>query len=441
MTSSVPEPAQFRPLTASRLDRIPQLARIPREAREQMRAVAAVLPFRVNSYVVDHLIDWDRVPDDPIFQLTFPQPGMLSAEDRAEVLSLQRRGASRDELQAVVRTIQRRLNPHPAGQLSLNVPRLDGERLDGVQHKYRETVLLFPSHGQTCHAYCTYCFRWAQFVGLRDLKLAGEPGRMARYVRSQPEVTSVLLTGGDPLVMKTDVLRRYVEPLLDIEHVQTIRLGTKSVAYWPARFVTDADADDLLRLFEEVRARGKQLAVMGHYSHPRELEPDVARAALRRIQDAGAVVRTQSPIIRYVNDHPDVWRDLWKAQVRLGAVPYYMFVARDTGARGYFEVPLARALEVYEGAYRRVSGLARTARGPSMSCGPGKVMIDGVAEVGGERVFVLKLVQARDPAWVNRPFFARFDPGAAWIDQLTPALGARRWFWQPPASEPPRARA
>src|SRR5690606_33034370 len=98
---------------------------------------------------------------------------------------------------------------------------------------------------------------------------------LARYVRAHPEITSVLFTGGDPMVMKTRVFRRYVEPLLAINHVQSIRVGTKSLAYWPQRFVTDDDADDLLRLFEEVIAAGKHVALMAHYSHHRELETDI----------------------------------------------------------------------------------------------------------------------------------------------------------------------
>ena len=143
------------------------------------------------------------------------------------------------------------------------------------------------------------------------------------------------------------------------------------------------------------------------------------------------MVRTQAPLIRHVNDDPRVWNRMWRTQLQLGAVPYYLFVERDTGPKHYFEVPLARALEIFEGAYRHISGLGRTVRGPSMSCTPGKVLVDGVAEVAGEKVFVLKMLQGRDPSWVNRPFFARFDPNATWIDQLEPAFGQSEFFWEP----------
>lgn len=425
-------PRRYRPLQRRDLPALPQLDALDDDYRQAMQAVAAVLPFRTNTYVVEDLIDWDRVPEDPIFQLTFPQPGMLADREFAPLLETIARDATAPEAQAAIRSIHERLNPHPAGQRELNVPRLDGEPLAGMQHKYRETVLFFPSQGQTCHAYCTYCFRWAQFVGDDELKFASnEVQKLVAYLRQHPEVTSVLITGGDPLTMKSRVLRRYVEPLLaaDLEHLVSIRIGSKSPAYWPYRFVTDSDADDLLRLFGEVRDAGRHLALMAHYSHPRELSTPIAQEALRRIQDSGAVVRCQAPLIRHVNDDPAVWADLWRAQVRLGAVPYYMFVERDTGPRDYFSVPLARGLEIYRQALRRVSGLARTVRGPSMSATPGKVVVDGTAEIGGEDVFCLRFLQGRDPDWVGRPFFARYDPEATWLDELEPAGGADAFFF------------
>ncbi|MGE3173530.1 MAG: KamA family radical SAM protein [Planctomycetota bacterium] len=416
------------------LDRIPQLQRLSSDDLLSMKAVASVLPFRVNDYVVDELIDWEHVPEDPIYQLTFPQPGMLQDGDLQRMRDLLLREAPDDEVQATAREIQGGLNPHPAGQMELNVPHLEGEPLPGMQHKYRETVLFFPSSGQTCHTYCTYCFRWPQFVGLDELKFAArEADSLCDYLRQHPEVNSVLFTGGDPMVMKTKVLRRYLEPLLqpELDHILSIRIGTKAPAYWPMRFTTDDDADELMRLFEEVRAAGRHLAIMAHYSHPRELETPQAQAAVRRIHATGATVRCQAPLIRHVNDDAQTWTDLWKRQLLLGAVPYYMFVERDTGPKGYFEVPLARAYEIFSTAYRRVSGLGRTVRGPSMSATPGKVLIDGVADVNGETVFVLKFLQARDPAWVNRVFFAKYDERACWLDDLKPAFGQTEWWWQP----------
>ena len=424
---------RFKVYTERQFDQIEALQRLPEERRFAMRVVAQVLPFRVNQYVIDELIDWDAVPEDPIFQLTFPQQGMLGEADFSRMADAMRAGKGREELRALAREIRAGLNPHPAGQLQLNVPRLDGEPLPGMQHKYRETVLFFPSQGQVCHSYCTFCFRWAQFVGDKELRFAAsEASNLHRYLAANPEVTDLLVTGGDPMVMKTKHLREYLEPLLrpEFAHVQTIRIGTKSLTFWPQRYVTDPDADELLRLLERLSEQGKQVALMAHFNHWREMEAPIAREAIRRIRETGAVIRSQAPLIRHINDDPGVWARMWRTQVGLGVVPYYMFVERDTGARQYFEVPLARAWEIYREAMQQVSGLGRTARGPSMSAGPGKVEVQGITEIQGEKVFVLRFIQGRNPDWVQRPFFARFDPKATWLDQLRPAFGEEKFFFE-----------
>jgi KamA family protein len=424
---------RFRAYGRKHIDRLPWLDQLSRDQIVALKAASAVLPFRVNQYVLGELVNWDDIPSDPIYQLVFPQAGMLQRDDLDRLEDLVVRGATEAEIAQVAKSIQMRMNPHPSGQIELNVPEVDGEPLTGCQHKYRETVLFFPARGQTCHAYCTYCFRWAQFVGVDKLRFASrEAESLARYLADHTEVSDVLITGGDPLIMSSTVLRKNIEPFFssELEHVSSIRIGTKALAYWPYRFTTDRDADDVLRLFEQVRRAGKQLALMAHFSHPRELETREVRLALRRIIDTGTVVRCQAPLIRHVNDDAEVWAEMWRKQVRHGAVPYYMFVERDTGPKHYFEVPLARALRIYSRGLSSVSGLARTARGPSMSATPGKVLVDGVARVDGERVFVLKFTQGRDPEWTNRVFLARFDSTTTWLDGLEPAFGEPEFFFE-----------
>lgn len=434
LAASIAEAVPFKVFTQRDLDRIEPLARLSDAQRFEMKVVSSVLPFRVNQYVIDELIDWNNIPADPIFQLTFPQRGMLAPAHYDRVADALRRDADKIELAAIVDEVRHELNPHPADQMEMNMPRDDeGQRLDGIQHKYRETVLFFPSQGQTCHTYCTFCFRWAQFVGDKELRMASsEASVLHDYLREHKEVTDVLFTGGDPMVMKTAHLRSYIEPLLEPEfdHIRTIRIGTKALTFWPQRFVAGEEADELVALLARVVESGKHLAVMAHYNHWKELDTDVARAAIRRVRATGAVIRAQGPLVAHINDDPDVWAKMWQMQVSLGIVPYYMFVERDTGARAYFEVPLVRAWEIYREAMQRVSGLARTARGPSMSASPGKVEIQGVAEIAGEKVFVLRFIQGRNPDWVQRPFFAQYNAKATWLHHLKPAFGDDAWFWE-----------
>lgn len=267
---------------------------------------------------------------------------------------------------------------------------------------------------------------------------AGDMDTVTRYLRGCPEVTGVVIAGADPMLMGAAALRRYVEPLLDpaLGHVDSVGFATWSLGYWPRRFAGDPDAGDTLRLFEQAAAAGKTLAVMAWFCHPRELEQPAAAAAAGRIRAAGAVIRTQAPLVRAVNDDPGAWAAMWRVQLRLGLIPDEMVLAGDTGPRGCFAVPLAAGVQIFQAAFRRVSGLCRTVRGPSMQTAPGRVGADGVTQVAGEKVFVLHMIQARDPSLVGRRFFARFNRGAVWLSDLEPAF-APRFPFDPPPAQPP----
>ena len=425
------ETKKYRNFILRNYNDLPQLSALSEEDREAIRVVGQVLHFKSNNYVVEELIDWSNVPNDPIFTLTFPRKEMLSKKHYSAVKRLL---DENDEagLKKKVFDIRMKLNPNPAGQ-EHNVPTIDGIKLHGMQHKYRETVLFFPSQGQTCHAYCTFCFRWPQFSGMNELKFAmKEADLLHRYLKKHTKVTDVLFTGGDPLTARANIMSAYIEPLLtkDYAHIQNIRIGSKTLAYWPYRFLTDKDADDMLRLFEKVKKAGKHLAFQGHFNHPVELSTDAVKQAVERIQNTGAHIRTQSPLLRHINDDPRVWSTMWKEQVDLGLIPYYMFVARDTGSKSFFDVPLEKAWNIFRKAYSNVSGLSRTVRGPSMSANPGKIQILGVSEVRGEKVFVLRFLQCRNPNLVDIPFFAKYDKKATWFDELEPAFGEKEFFFQ-----------
>ena len=423
----------YEAINLHNFEKVPQLAALPADLRSEIRVVGNVLPFKANKYVIDHLINWDNVPDDPMYRLTFPKREMLEPEAYRRIETMLDAGATDEEMKQAADEIRWTLNPHPAGQMEHNVPALDGRPLNGMQHKYRETVLFFPSQGQTCHAYCTFCFRWPQFVGLEDQKFAMREATLLRdYVEAHPDVSDILFTGGDPLIMKTRVLRRYIEPLLEpgaAPNISTIRLGSKALAYWPQRFVSDDDAEDLLDLFREVVASGRQLSFMAHFSHPVELETSIVQEAIRAIRSTGAQIRTQTPLLRHINADAATMARMWRLQTQLGCIPYYLFVERDTGARRYFELPLVQCWEIFREAYSSVGGNSRTVRGPSMSATPGKVQVLGVTEVAGERVIMLRMLQGRNPEWVGRPFFAKYDDKASWLDALEPAFGEEKFFF------------
>lgn len=420
---------------ANNFRRISQLTgRLSGEELTAIEVVSQVLPFRTNNFVVNDLINWDNLPDDPMFRLTFPHADMLLPAHFQEMKQVMERGGSREDIKTVANHIRALLNPNPAGQMQANTPILDGERITGLQHKYRETVLFFPSHGQTCHAYCTYCFRWPQFIGIDELKFSlQDVNVLVSYLKLHKNITDVVFTGGDPLIMATPLLEHYILPLLndpELEHLNAIRIGTKCLSYWPYRFLTDNDADDLLRLFEKVVRAGKGLAIMAHFNHIVEMQSPVVQEAIRRVLSTGAQIRTQSPVMAHINDDEEVWRSMWVEQVRQGCIPYYMFMARDTGAQQYFAVPVVKALNIFQAAYKGVGGLSKTVRGPVMSADMGKVHILGVKEIHGEKVILFRFLQARDADLTEDIFFARYDEQAIWINDMQPAFGEEHFGFE-----------
>ncbi len=412
---------------------IPQMDLVSEKIKRDIEITGrVVLPFKTNNYVVDELIDWESPETDPMFTLNFPRQGMLSKTHFDAVAKLIDNNADQKVIAQKVEHIRRSLNPNPAGQ-EHNVPYLGEIKLKGIQHKYPETVLFFPSQGQTCHAYCTFCFRWPQFSGMNELKFAmKEADLLFKYLKIRKKVTDVLFTGGDPMVMNASVLETYLLPLLepDFDHIRTIRIGSKSLSYWPYRFLTDEDSGRIISLFKKIVDSGKNLSFQAHFNHPRELSTDTVKQAIKKIRSTGALIRTQSPLLRNINDKPELWSEMWRKQVDLGLIPYYMFVARDTGAKEYFEVPLERCWKIFRKAYSQVSGLCRTVRGPIMSDHAGKIQVLGVSEIKGEKVFALQFIQGRNPNWVQMPFFARYDSKAAWFDKLKPLFNEEKFFFE-----------
>ena len=410
--------------TLKNIDQSKEYQNLNDDQKRSLRVVGSVLPFRVNNYVLENLIDWSNIPNDPIFQLTFMQDGMINENQFNRVASaLENPMSTQSDISSEIFKVRKELNPHPSGQLSSNVPFNGEKEVEGVQHKYKETVLVFPSNGQLCHSYCTFCFRWPQFIGDKDLKFSTDAElSYLSYLSENKEVTDVLFTGGDPMIMNATLLRKYIQPLLSPEysHIQSIRIGSKSLTYWPYRFVSDRDSSEVLNLFEEIVKSGKHLSFMAHINHPQEMRTPIFKEAVSSIRSTGAVIRSQAPLLKFINDRPEDWSTMWKEQVNMGIIPYYMFVERDTGPQGYFGVPLIEAYEIFQKAIQNVSGLARTVRGPSMSATQGKVCINGVTKINGEKAFVLTYLQARNPKIVNRPFFAKFDSEAMWFSELRP---------------------
>lgn len=389
---------------------------MPLAEQEIFDVLTQVFHFKTNEYVLKHLIDWSRVPDDPIYKLNFLNPQMLSEEVYQSLWAAHKRGDN-----SVAKNIrqqkQARVNVHAD-----LIPGFKTPNLWGVYHPFKTLINLFPAPMEkTCHAYCSYCFRWKQFVPLdtpeSDFTYT-DPQTPIPYLRANPEITDVLFTGADPLVLPAQLIRQFVEPVLAVDTLKVVRISSKSLAWWPYRFTTDKDADDLLRVFETIVSQGKHLNFCAHFTHVRELENPVVQEAIRRIQNTGAIIRCQGPIVEGINDTAQDWIDLWSAQVALGMIPYYMFIEADHNNEASFRIPLAKAFNVFQTARSNTTALARTARGPVFMNDIHRIQLDGVVELNNEKFFALKCLQSPYTQMEGQIRLIPYDEKTRSIDNL-----------------------
>jgi len=392
-----------------------------------------VYRFKVSRHALNS-IDWQDYQRDSMFQLVFPQPGVM----RPDLLERYTAETSAEERSRIASDYVHETNPHDGHQL-LNKPwieRDDGgiELVEGSQHKYPPCQLVFDKTTQECFAFCTYCFRHAQVRGDEDMFVQEDIDQVHAYLRDHPEVTDLLITGGDAGYMPLERLRQYVLPILGdrrLLHVRTIRLGSRMLTYEPERILARS-YDEMLALFDLMNDNGLQTTWVAHFSTPRELLNPSTIAAVRRLQRHGVVVRSQSPIMNHISLFMDSqgkvdvdrsaqnWIDLANILGTLQIRFHSMYCARVTGEHHYFTVPIADIDKVFSLVFRSVSSLSRPSRYITMTTSAGKISILGVAEVGGRKAFALKFNEARNMEWMDRVFLAQYDETTNRVDLLMP---------------------
>ena len=380
-------------------------------------------------------IDWDNYTADPIFQLVFPQPGMIIDEAAMQAYKDAKTDAER---RAIVEAYLRFTNPHDGNQ-HLNKPWFKNsngeiEYLDGSQHKYPQCQLVFDKTTQTCFSFCTYCFRHAQVRGGEDMFIQDDIRQIHDYLRVHTEVTDLLITGGDGGYMPAGRLQQYIAPIIEdpaLMHVRTVRLASRSLTFQP-EMILSSGYDKMLELFDRCHDHGIQLAWMAHFSTPRELLNISTIAAIRRLQSHGVVIRSQSPIMNhislYTNERGEVdvdrsaqnWIDLAHILSTLLIGFHSMYCARPTGEHHYFTVPLAGVEKIFNKVYRSLPSISRPSRHISMTSSAGKIAIMGTSEVNGEKVFALQFTEGRNMEWMDKVFLAKYDVDANTVDLLQP---------------------
>ena len=350
---------------------VDQVPNIPESEREKLRKVSEKYVFRANDYYLG-LINWND-PNDPIKQLIIPRTEELN--DWGEL------DASKESLVTVTR---------------------------GVQHKYPHTVLLLCN--EVCGAYCRYCFRKRLFMDEND-EVTLDVSEGLRYIAGNPQVTNVLLSGGDPLLMSTRRLKEILEALRVIPHVRIIRIGSKMPAFDPWRILRD---EALQETFRKHSLPDRRIYLMAHFDHPRELT-EAAVAGIDAYIRSGVICVNQCPLIAGVNDDPKVLTELYQRLAWMGCPPYYLFQGRPTAGNEPYAVPMVRGWEIFHTALRQGSGLSRRPRFV-MSHETGKIEILAVDD---EHIY-LRYHRARDETDRGRFMIYARDDEACWLDDLEP---------------------
>ncbi len=367
-----------RPRYILNVDRLPHLTA---EEKSRLRRVAEVYPFRANDYYLN-LINWND-PNDPIRRLVIP--------DEVELQQWGKLDASEESTVTVSK---------------------------GVQHKYGRVALLLVN--EVCASFCRYCFRKRLFMNDNDETVYDlEPG--IDYIRNHPEIDNVLLTGGDPLILKTSRLEKILAALRNIDHVRIIRIGSKMPAFNPFRITQD---DELLEVLQRYSLSDRRIYLMCHFDHPRELTVE-AREAVHRLIQAGVICVNQNPIIRGISDDPDVMAELWNELSFIGVEQYYVFQCRPTAGNGSYAVPIVESYHKIEEAKRKCAGLAKRMR-YTMSHESGKVEVVGV----DHRHIYLKYHRAKHHVDEQRFMICHRDDSAYWLDQLEPLDGYENRYYR-----------
>ena len=352
------------PKYLTKLAQVPQLSETERNNLEK---VNEEFVFRTNDYY-QSLINWDD-PNDPIRRIVMPDVRELDDWGQLD--------ASNEEKYTKVK---------------------------GLEHKYTSTALLLVN--EVCAAYCRFCFRKRLFMDEND-EVTKDITEGLEYIREHQEITNVLLTGGDPMIMSTSKLEPIIKQIREIDHVKIIRIGTKIPAFNPHKIVNDPSLHKMIKTYSTDE---KKIYIMAHFNHPRELT-EIAVKGLNMLMQSGAIVLNQTPLIKGVNDDPEVLAELFNQLSFIGVPPYYVFLCRPTLGNEPFAIPVEEGYEIFEKARSKCSGLAKRAR-LVMSHESGKIEMVGMSD--GQVFFKYN----RSVDMQNDASFHTFEsnPDAYWFD-------------------------
>jgi KamA family protein/D-alanine--D-alanine ligase len=281
-------------------------------------------------------------------------------------------------------------------------------KMNGLQHKYPQTALLLVT--DQCFSYCRFCFRKRlRLIDKSSEEVARDYTRISQYIKAHPEITDVLLSGGDPFVLRTEQLHGILDHLLPIPHLTSIRFGTKAIISYPPRFRDKG----LPELFGRITMAGKAAVIVTHIDHIGEVSEET-ELAVKKLRRLGVQFFNQTVLLRNVNDVPDILAATFGKLHSLGVRPYYLFQARPVKGTSHFQVPLRRGIEIVHDVNKRLSGIQKTYR-YIMAHYTGKIE---TLDIGKDNRLYMRYHQNRDTRKIGMVFSRPYREGACWLDDL-----------------------
>ncbi|MBW1644503.1 MAG: KamA family radical SAM protein, partial [Deltaproteobacteria bacterium] len=328
------------------IDQLKEYVDIPHNQEKRLKRVIDVHPMSITRYYASLINKND--PNDPIREMIVPSTAEL-------------------DLSGTYDTSGEKFNTV----------------LTGVQHKYKQTALILSTN--RCTAYCRFCFR-KRLVGKPSHEIIEQFKEALKYVSDHEEITNVLISGGDPFILDTKIIKVFLDELADIDHLDFIRFGTRVPVVFPQRIIED---DVLVRMLSEYSEKQRQIFIVTHFNHPNELTAE-AKTAVLTLRKAGLVINNQTVLFKGVNSNPETLSELMHKLLRMGINPYYVFQCRPVKrVKKHFQIPLVQAVEIVEKARSYLDGHGKRFRF-IMSHKTGKIEIIGII---GDKIY-LKYHQA-----------------------------------------------
>jgi lysine 2,3-aminomutase len=214
----------------------------------------------------------------------------------------------------------------------------------GLTHRYPDRVLFLIT--DMCSMYCRHCTR-RRFAGQKDAEMGQERIKKAiEYIRNTPQIRDVLLSGGDALLMSDEKLEAIIKELRTIEHVEVIRIGTRTPVVMPQRIT-----DDLVQMLKKYHP----IWVNTHFNHPDEITVE-SKKAIEKMADAGIPLGNQSVLLRGINDCVPIMRTLCTKLAQMRVRPYYIYQCDLSQGIEHFRTPVSKGIEIIEGLRGHISG-------------------------------------------------------------------------------------